>query len=414
PPNQSPRDRALDVLGRDLERELLEVDVEKHGIRIWSLAGRPGIARPTSRHQRIYLNGRHIADRSIGHAVREAYRGLIEPTRYPTIIIFLSMDPSQVDVNVHPAKAEVRFRNQSAVHGAVFRAVRDVLRGADLTPAVELGQVSAGRLAVPPPPVPEFGAGQPSGSAAPSTSAFVDYFRRLDPKQKGFVYGEMKEQLAREAPGMLDKEAPDEQPPPQNELPSLRPVADILHVHSSFLVTQDEQGLVIIDQHALHERVLFERLKARLDRGKLESQRLLMPATVDLETYQDEAVEALKPMLERLGIEAELIGPATLAIHSFTSLLFERRVEPVGFMQELLAKASGGGLSDDAEAALHEVLDMMACKAAVKAGDRLSPEELQDLLAQREAVERSSACPHGRPTSLRLTVQDLEKQFRRR
>jgi DNA mismatch repair protein MutL len=194
----------------------------------------------------------------------------------------------------------------------------------------------------------------------------------------------------------------------------VRQAINALQVHSSFIVTQDEQGIVIIDQHALHERVIFEKLRRRLENGPLESQRLLMPATVEVDGRQVEALDELRPLLKKLGIEAELMGPKTIAIHAFTSLQFERGVDPVSFMQELLARAAGDGLGDDPEAVLHEVLDIMACKAAIKAGDRLRPAEIEELLACRETVERSSNCPHGRPTSLRLSIRDLERQFGRR
>jgi len=489
PPDQAARERVLAVLGEDLADELLEVSGDERGIGIWGLAGTPQLARATARHLRIYLNGRMIADRSINHAIKEAYRGLIEPTRSPTIVLFLEMDPSLVDVNVHPSKAEVRFRNQASIHGAVLSAVRSALRKADLTPSFDLGRAGGGpgAMAVPRPAPAEFGTGLAPGSAvpapgsgalgvepspsasgssspaaAPSAAAFVDYFRRLDPKQKGFVYSEMKEALARETPEILEEEiaaragaaasegaaspssggAPENGPGPfsggdaengtgpfsgagpssegeggggsPGVVPMVRQAINALQVHSSFIVTQDEQGIVIIDQHALHERVIFEKLRRRLENGPLESQRLLMPATVEVDGRQVEALDELRPLLKKLGIEAELMGPKTIAVHAFTSLQFERGVDPVSFMQELLARAAGDGLGDDPEAALHEVLDMMACKAAIKAGDRLKPAEIEELLAYRETVERSSNCPHGRPTSLRLSIRDLERQFGRR
>ncbi len=185
-------------------------------------------------------------------------------------------------------------------------------------------------------------------------------------------------------------------------------------MHSSYIVTQDEQGLLIIDQHALHERVMFERLKQAVGKGNLESQRLLMPATIEVDPAQIELLGQLRPMLERIGIEAEAIGPSAIAVHGFSSFLFERRVEPAEFIIDLLDKAANEGLNEDTEEALHETLDMMACKAAIKAGDRLSQEELADLLRCRETVERASSCPHGRPTTLRLTIADLDKQFGRR
>ena len=420
PAGQAPPARVLAVLGEELRDELLEVSSHDRGIGIWGLTGTPAIARATARHQRVFLNGRLINDRSIGHAIKEAYRGLIEPTRSPTIVLFLEMDPSLVDVNVHPAKAEVRFRNQASVHGAVLSAVRAALRAADLTPSLDLTRTGTPAFhlpgaAVPPPPTPEFGSGV-SGGASHSAASFVDYFRRLDPKQKGFVYSEVKQALADELPEILDDIADAEgtSPPTEETLPTVRNLPHALQVHSSYIVTQDEHGLLIVDQHALHERVMFEKLKQRLDTAALESQRLLMPATIDVDRRQVEILDELRPILDRLGIEAELMGPDTVAVHAFTSLLFERGVDPAAFMQDLLTRAAGDGLADDPEAAMHEVLDMMACRAAVKAGDRLSPAEIDELLAYRETVERSSNCPHGRPTSLRLTIADLDKQFGRR
>jgi DNA mismatch repair protein MutL len=252
----------------------------------------------------------------------------------------------------------------------------------------------------------------------------VDYFRRLDPVQRGFVYSEVKQALAEDDPEILRNDVAGsvislnkDQPDKSEILPVLRPVADVLQVHSSYIVTQDEHGLLIIDQHALHERVIFEQLKARVqnlgDTRNLESQRLLMPAVVNVDRSQVSLLAELQPLLARIGIEAEPISPTALAVHAFTSLLFERGVNPVEFMSELLDRAASKGVNTDEEAALHEVLDMMACKAAVKAGDRLAPEELAALLKQRETIERSSNCPHGRPTTLRLSLKELERQFGR-
>jgi DNA mismatch repair protein MutL len=429
-PQQSPRERVLAILGPELESELLEVQSDDHGLLIWGLAGKPAIARGTAKHQRLYLNGRPIVDRSINHAIKEAYRGLIDPTRWPTIVLFLTMHPAQVDVNVHPAKAEVRFRNQAQVHGAVLSAVRQALRAADLVPQLQMPQpamqswsASLREGASPFAASREFSSGMNSAATTTSTEparAFVDYFRQLDPVQRGFVYSEVKQALAQDSPELLEDEVAGspraiDAGEDREVLPIVRQVADVLQVHSSYIVTQDEQGLLIIDQHALHERVIFERLKARVENGggTLESQRLLMPAVVEVDRAQIGLLDELRPLLSRIGIDAEPISPTAIAVHAFTSLLFERGVDPVTFMSELLSKAANRGVTANEEAALHEVLDMMACKAAVKAGDRLRPEELADLLKQRESVERSSNCPHGRPTSLRLSLKELERQFGR-
>ena len=173
--------------------------------------------------------------------------------------------------------------------------------------------------------------------------------------------------------------------------------------------------MVIIDQHALHERVMFERLLSRIESGPLPSQRLLVPEVIDADPVHFEGLEKLSSLMERLGLEAAPSGPRTISLHAVPVLLFERGVQAASFFSDLLERAGEGDLpTADQEEALREVLDMMACKAAVKAGDQLSSRELADLLDMRERVERSSNCPHGRPTSLRLSMEDLERQFGRR
>jgi len=201
---------------------------------------------------------------------------------------------------------------------------------------------------------------------------------------------------------------------------SIEPAARVLQVHKSYLVTQDDQGVVIIDQHALHERVMFEYLLARVMNpasGRLESQRLLAPVTVPATAAQVERLPTLSPLLDRLGVSAEAMGPRTVGVHAFPTFLFDRGVDPVEFMTDLLEKAEDAAFTDElvrgGEAAMRDVLDMMSCKAAVKAGDALSETELGELARLRYEVERSSSCPHGRPTSVRLTIKDLEKLFGR-
>jgi DNA mismatch repair protein MutL len=168
---------------------------------------------------------------------------------------------------------------------------------------------------------------------------------------------------------------------------------------------------VIIDQHALHERIMYEELLARLQRGPLESQRMLIPHPLNVSEPQAALLDHIQPLLAKLGIEVAPFGPGVVAIHSFPSFL--EKLDPATFVRELLERGEQELLDLHEEELLHEVLDMMACKAAVKAGDPLTPQEIEALLARRELVERSSNCPHGRPTTLRLSLKDLEKQFKR-
>lgn len=517
----SPRERCLAILGEELASELIEIGddaVGSSGVTLWGLIGKPSIARATASAQYIYVNGRIVRDRTLQHAVKEAYRGLIEPGRYPTAVLMLEMPPSVVDVNVHPSKAEVRFRDSSLVHQTVLRAVRNALRAHDLTPSVDgkwgEGATGNGRGSgfnaggiMPAPGAArsglELGEVKPAMPARyVNPSAFVEQFRRWSPvsAQSSIAFDDLRRavQAADAVSSSMEagtRSASDAQlqsashpgasagsdpgatgglMAPTNgaevasrtteELLDASPTSGALQIHNSFLITQDQHGVVIIDQHALHERVMFEKLLARIGGGQrsqgtadadqpaaaaatdLESQRLLIPETVDASPRQMEALNALRPLLKRLGIEVEPIGPTSVAIQAFSSFLIDRRVEAGAFVGEVLDRAveqgwdlatqgtgpsvnpvansgptdtNGVGVRNDTEApmgqeaVLHEVLDMMACKAAVKAGDRLSERELGDLLRLRELVERSSNCPHGRPTSIRLTISELEKRFGR-
>jgi DNA mismatch repair protein MutL len=184
-----------------------------------------------------------------------------------------------------------------------------------------------------------------------------------------------------------------------------------LQLHNSYLVVQSGEGLEIIDQHALHERILFEEMKERLARGPLESQRMLIPEPVKATPRQMAMVEQIRPVLTKLGIEVAEFGPDTLAVQAFPSFL--EKLNPAKFVHELLERGEQEQLDMHEEELLHDVLDMMACKAAVKAGDPLTPGEIEALLARRHLVDRTSNCPHGRPTTLRLSLKDLEKQFKR-
>jgi DNA mismatch repair protein MutL len=418
PPDQSPRARALEILGRELDSRFLEAHADQfddaRGIALWGLVGLPDIARATNRAQHIFLNGRPIRDKTIQHALREAYRGLIEPSRHPTAVLMLETAPDAVDVNVHPTKWEVRFRDTSLLHSVVLRAVRDALRAADLT--------TTGLLRPLPGTLRGSEAIQPSGSI--DAARFVEYFRRDVPASTGgrLDYDRLRaalDPIRSESHHAATDEPPahaDQSPPDASHVPgflSPRPARRILQVHKSYIVTEDEHGVLIVDQHALHERVMFEVLLERVTAGNLESQRLLTPAIVQATESHLAALDSLAPLLTRLGIQAEPIGPTSIAIHAFPTLLFDRKVDPVEFLAELLDHAETDAFNPDSEEALRDVLDMMSCKAAVKAGDALAEHELSNLLDLRDQIERSSNCPHGRPTSIRLTIDQLDKLFHR-
>jgi DNA mismatch repair protein MutL len=341
---------------------------------------------------------------------------------------------------VHPTKAEVRFREASRMHGLVLHAIRQRILQSDLTPnasfsgpTTSFNRPDMDELSSPQqsfgesvdhasrPAFPQPGS---NSDATPSTSDFVNYFKKMQPDQKGFVYDEVAKAMQDQDPqALLKQPSLGAWEQAQRNSPGGAPAAPVLQefgvlqIHKSYLITQDDQGLVIIDQHALHERVMFEELRQRILSKTLESQKLLMPATFEASPRRIDLLEQMQPLLEKIGIDASPMGPDTIGVHAYPTLLFDRKVDPIPFMNELLDQAEDDKLDvtnpNVDEAVLHKVLDMMSCKAAVKAGDHMTQEELAALLKRRDEIERSSNCPHGRPTSIRLTLKQLEKQFMR-
>ncbi len=442
-------DRLLAAWPDDFREQRLPLDTRDAELRLRGIVGLPELARPTAKYQYLYLNGRAIRDRFVQHALREAYRGLTEPGRHPAAILLLEIPPGDVDVNVHPTKSEVRFRDGGRIHGLVLSAVRERLLGSDLTPkAIPMGRGGGGgdpdgprmemreKLAsffrqqfepgamASSTPQPSLPMGQ---SAAPATP----WYRAAPAPPLPAGGGSGAENLAGEyAPlsrlhaegfGVTAPGGAPGAPPPATHVPGAgegvggapaAPPLPAIQLHNSYLVAQSDDGLVIIDQHALHERIMYEELLARVSRGPLEAQHLLIPLTIDrVSQTQMAMLEHVQPMLRRLGIEVGAFGPATVAVQSFPSFL--EKLDPASFVRELLERGEQELLDLHEEELLHEVLDMMACKAAVKAGDPLTPGEIEALLARRDLGERSSNCPHGRPTPLRLSLRDLEKQFKR-
>ena len=416
PLGQTPRERALSIVGRELGDQLLEVSVDRfdddRGILVWGLVGLPSIARANSKAQHVFLNGRTIRDKTVQHAIREAYRGLIEPGRHPTAVLMIEMSPTAVDVNVHPAKLEVRFRDQSMVHRAIYHGVRDALQRADVTPSVSQRLQGFGA-----PMAPAIDPEERERAIEQQTNELVEFIRRSPQtaENESSVRDSIREVLQRtQMPAPVPSFVPRIEEA-AGELPRVRRIDQVLQVHSSYLLAQDERGVLIIDQHALHERVMFNKLMTRVTgNGALEQQALLMPLMLDVPASVVDVFDELGELLERIGISAAPMGPQSVGVHAVPSFLLSRNVEPESFMRELFERIDGDGFVPDSEEALHEVLDMMACKAAIKAGDTLSDDELAAIMRLRDETERSGSCPHGRPTTVRLSIEDLERLFDRR
>jgi len=424
PPAEGRRKRIGDFYGVELAEVLLEVRRESHDVLVEGYVAPPREARGSNKWEYVFVNGRYVRDRFISHAVKEAYRSLIDPSRYPVVFLFVSVDPGSVDVNVHPTKVEVRWRDSNFVHSQVLAALRDRFLASNLDH----------RLKTATPPGEEY--------RDRVRQAMVDFFttaRPVDPAPRGgpssweHAPRQADAATAHEArtpfsaaPAVAFERAPGAagRTPvvdgPAAEAPAVAPTAGsvlaprraAVQVHNMYIVAETEDGLLILDQHALHERILYEEFRARIADRPLEAQRLLLPDVVRVAPDRIAALEQHADLLARLGIELTQSGPQTVTLHAFPSFL--ERANRTEFVRELLDILAEPGARPSTETLLHDVLDMMACKAAVKFGDPLTGEEIEALLARRQTAERSSHCPHGRPTTLHLTLRDLERQFKRR
>ncbi|MDA0802508.1 MAG: DNA mismatch repair endonuclease MutL [Planctomycetota bacterium] len=361
--------------------------MEEQRVRLWGLVCRPEHARARSGAQRLLVNGRPIQDRALVSAVREAFRGLVEPGALPPLVLLLSMPPELVDVNVHPAKTEVRFRHPSTMWRLVRDGVRQALRAASLVPQaaellgkaipMEAPRSSGGGVSL-----PHTGPSAMSGEALP-----------------------------------IHHESPTLGSQPMAPVPIARILGGtdaVLQVARTWLVFEEDGALVVADQHALHERVMFESLKERITREALPSQRQLLPDVTSVSAAAMARLDSLLPVLMRIGYDIAAAGPRSIAVSGVPVFLLERGVEPLGFVKSILEEPHSEGESPDEESVLASVLDMMACKAAVKGGDRLTGAEVAELLAMRDRIERATNCPHGRPTSVRIPLAEVEKRFGRR
>ncbi len=430
--------RVRDLFGDELADSLLPIVTRGGEVGVAGLVAQPSAARSSAKWQYFFLNGRYVRDRILSHALREAYRGLLDPSRYPAAFVFLRVGGGDVDVNVHPTKIEVRFRDGQLVHGQLLAALRETLNRSDLTAPAALAETAE---------LP--GDEELDERRASLKEALADFFRSAAPRQGQLDFpqrhaasaagegtyvsdeddaplpavsaavpatmraGADSRQLAAE-PATLPT------PTPAATSAAPRAPAQAMQVHNAYIVAPADDGLVIIDQHALHERLIYNDLRRRISAAPLAGQRMLIPAPLPVTAAEADLLARNAALLGRLGIEAAPFGPDTWAIQRFPSLLAERGAEPAAFMRELLDRladqAEPTGADDappESEQLLADLLEMLACKAAVKAGEPLSEQEMAALLARREDAEKASACPHGRPTTIKLTLRELEKQFKR-
>jgi DNA mismatch repair protein MutL len=379
------RERVRRTFGSELAQALVPVHARDGSMELSGFVAPPRMARGDTARQMWFLNARPLRDRVLSRVLKDAYRGFLVEGRQPVAFLALSMDPKLVDVNVHPAKAEVRFRDERRMFGFLMSQLREAVRTMDMSTPGETLLGHAERR------------GGWSGAALESAAPTLAWSSSAPVRERdGIVVREV-------APTAAASHA--RSPEPVRESP-------LLQIDRTYIVRALDDGFEILDQHALHERITFEGLKRELERGAVESQRFLVPEIVELSRAQVALAEEHAGALEKLGIVVAPFGPTALAVHGVPARA--RRIDPSGLVRDVIELIEERGVPPTSEKVLEEVLHRTACRSSVMAGDALSEAEMRALLAQGAGIESDQTCVHARPTRVRFTLADLEKAFHRR
>ncbi len=454
--------RIAAFFGGDLADALIAVESADGEVRLAGYVAHPSQTRSHPRMQYVLLNGRSIRDRALQHALGEAYRGLILSGRYPIAFLRIEMPPEAVDVNVHPTKLEVRFQDSGRLYSQLLSTLRTKFLTCDLTNRLQPNTPSmiAGGTADPTAAADDVHAalkrqelvawakgelaGQGAGpqrvpGAQGASAPFADGTSERKPLELVRIDRPMPVFAHRPTVSVANKTAAPEttnflardlesssssvdalpidtvglsaaSPSTAYRLPPTAAVP-AMQVHNRYLIAESDDGVVVIDQHALHERILYEQLRERVLAGALETQRLLVPEAVDLSPAEAAGALANQELLAQLGVEVAPFGGDTVLVTSYPAMLANFR--PSEVLHDLVARLLAEGKAPDRRDLVDELLHMIACKAAIKAGDRLSPEEVSALVELRHLGQDSHHCPHGRPTALVFTREELDRQFLR-
>lgn len=407
--------RLHEALGEEFARNALRVDHaggahtegSGQGLRLHGWIAQPAYNRASADQQYLYVNGRAVRDRSIAHAIKQAYADVLFHGRQPAYVLFLELDPRRVDVNVHPAKHEVRFRDARLIHDFVYRTLQSALA------ETRAGTTAIGSAA------PVVGASAPNWAAAMSIGAEASptgvppaYWRQEQsplPMQVAEARSGFAALYGAAQPAMTSSAA---MPMPQSGDATLPPLGyAIAQLHGIYVLAETAEGLIVVDMHAAHERIGYEKLKNAHDGEGLRTQPLLVPATLAVSEREAEVAEREGETLAALGFEVTRSGPQSLTLRSVPALLAHGDVEAL--LRDVLADLREHGESRRVAAARDELLATMACHGAVRANRRLSLPEMNALLREMEATERSGQCNHGRPTWARFTLPEIDRWFLR-
>ncbi|AOF89103.1 DNA mismatch repair endonuclease MutL [Sinorhizobium sp. RAC02] len=393
--------RIAQVLGRDFRDNAIEIDASREGVRLTGFAGVPTFNRGNSLNQFAFVNGRPVQDKLVWSALRAAYAETIPHGRYPVAVLAIDIDPALVDVNVHPAKSDVRFRDPGLVRGLIIGAIREALarEGDRAATTGASGLMRAFR--------PE--TSQPSTPWTPSASPYRPFETAGSPsplreRQAGFA--EFTTPSARSEPMFTPSAMREEEPPQRHPLGAAR-----AQLHENYIVAQTEDGLVIVDQHAAHERLVFEAMRNALHSRSVPAQVLLIPEIVDLPEDDCDRLVSHAEEFAKLGLGIERFGPGAVAVRETPAMLGE--MDASGLIRQLADELAEWDTASGLKAKLEYLAATMACHGSVRSGRRMRPEEMNALLRQMEATPGSGQCNHGRPTYIELKLSDIERLFGR-
>ena len=402
--------RLADVLGEEFVQTSVAVDHVHAGLRVLGRAGLPDAARSRADHQFAYVNGRYVRDRVLGHAARSAYEDVLHGQRQPVYALYLDIDPARVDVNVHPTKIEVRFRDSREAHQAVQHALTQALSVSRAGQAMSTSSALASHTGSIPGPHGEhaqaISALQNFGSQT-ATTTFSQSALPWSPPQAGHVVNDLAQLWQ---PTALHTQSPSAEftPLPEGEWPLGKALAQLQGV---YILAENAQGLVVVDMHAAHERIVYERLKTQLAQHQLQSQALLIPASFAATPQEMATVESHAATLAALGLEIEALGAQSLVVRQVPATLAQG--DAVALARNVLGELAQHDAHDVLQRAKDDVLAAMACHGAVRANRMLTLQEMNALLRQMEVTERADQCNHGRPTWRQLGMRDLDSLFLR-
>ena len=392
--------RLAAILGDAFGENALLIDQTRDGHRLSGYAGLPTYSRGNGGHQYLFVNGRPVRDRLLQGALRGAYADFLARDRHPAAVLFLDLEPTQVDVNVHPAKAEVRFRDPTLARGLIVGALKHALAGAGHRASTTVADqaLSAFHGVGPGGWRPQAGGYQPgawpSPFTAPMPTPVIPGLSELSARVEAMSYA--PEPMAPAIPALID-----------------RPLgAARAQLHETYIVAQTRDGMIVVDQHAAHERLVYERMKAQMSAGGVARQALLVPTVVQLEPPEAERVAGVADDLAELGLVLEAFGPGAILVRETPAMLGDTDVE--GLIRDIADDLAETGQTLALRERLADVCSTMACHGSIRAGRRLTADEMNALLRQMEATPHSGQCNHGRPTYVELKLSDIERLFGRR